>query len=344
MKRTITLGALAMLLIAGCASTGNVEKAAEQSGKVAKTSGDVAEYNTRIRNWSNRTLGEEARPKWLLPATRGDFSQFIAANGLDGDKSEYRLAVYDAGAADVRGAQMRVEMAYARNIARELQQSINSWAAQSANSGAIDAKTRDAISERTQTQSSAEITGHRQVYQFWQKVENLETKETHTLIYQIYHVNPQAWAKTTAKYIKDVVGGAQEVTLEQSQVNDMLSAMMSDARHPIELTQEQQKQVLERSKKMLELEVKAQEKDIDLKDEKLESERQLALVSVAQQGSTERAKIKADAKTAQVKSVADARAMAYASGDPVARQVASVTPADKEWLDAMSLAQSILDN
>src|SRR5574344_236881 len=349
MKKIISVAliAFAVIVATGCASTNTAEKSAVQAEKKTNANGvEVAGYKTTIRDWSGRTVGTEAVPGWLEPATRGNFTKFIAQNDLSGSSSEYRLAVFDAGTADVRGAEMRVEMAYARKIARELSQSINTWAAQSTNSGSLDTKTRDAISERTQTQSTAEITGHKQIYQFWQIVEiddGSGKTEKHAIIYQIYQINPDAWAKTVAKYIKQVVGDLpNDVTVEQSQVNDMLKTMMNDAHNPIELTQQQQKQALEADKKMLDLDAKSKEKDIDLKDEQLEKEKQLALVTISQNGETERTKIRTDAATAQTKSLADAKAVAYASGNPVAQQAASITKDDADWVNAMSLAQNIL--
>ena len=55
---------------------------------------------------------------------------------------------------------MRANANYARIVARELQQSINVYAAEKARSGSMTDTTKQAIEEVTQTQSNVEITGH----------------------------------------------------------------------------------------------------------------------------------------------------------------------------------------
>ena len=162
LKKAIFFGvALAGIAVLwGCVSTGSVE-----SGKPDPSSGySILGKETTVVDWDGRTLGAEATPAWLAPANRGDFSAFIQAYS----KPENSVFKRSTGTgADVRAATMRADMAYARNVARELQQSINVFAAEQARAGNIGDATRQAIEEVTKTQSNAEITGHQKVVEYW---------------------------------------------------------------------------------------------------------------------------------------------------------------------------------
>ena len=337
-KILVGCAVLAAFLAVGCGSTGNVTS--NESGKTASNSGvTVAGKQTTVVDWDGRTLGTEATPAWLAPAVRGDFSAYIAAFKKK-DSDVYRRST--GTGADVRSATMRADMAYSRKIAQELRQSINVFAAEQTRAGNISEKSREAIENVTKTQSTVEITGHQKATEFWQQVVEVDPitgeKTMHYLVYQIYQIPANTWAQTTAKYVKQVLGGvADELTPEQDFVKGLVAEMMHDARFPTVMNQEEAKQQAEINKKMADVQA-----SLEPAKQKAAAEQELA--KIMQDSKTERTKIAADASVSKAEIKADATKAAYLSGSPVYQSAASVTAADKEWADAEALAAAILFN
>ena len=323
-----------------CATTGGTGAAADSAAvkKAQNESGVTVQANkTYLRDWTARSLGGEARPAWLAPAFLGDYGKYNTQFGLGDD---YVVRVSTVSAADVRGAQLRADIGYARALAKELQQSVNNFVADSTRSGAIDKATCEAIQEVTKAQSSVEITGHEKRTEFWHIVDEedaLSGKTTRKcVLYQVYVIPATTWARTTATYLKKVLGDMPEdLSPDEQYVADLVGQMMQDARHPTVMTQKQKEQELALSKKMVEAQ-------IDLAPAEQKAAAQRELVKIVQDAQTERTEIRNKAQTQQVQSLAEAQTMAAMSGNPVVQSAALITPADKEWLDAESLAMSIL--
>jgi hypothetical protein len=347
MKRKFVLGnvvlMLIVILILGCSSNPAQTKTAlnAESAKPNNESGvTVAAMKTSIRDWQGRALNEPAIPVWLGPASRGDFSQYEAAFNVQAGNGLFRLSIGEG--ADVRAATMRADMNYARMIAKELHQSISNFSADKARSGSMTQNTASAIEEGATTKSQAEITGHQKKTEFWQLTDAedpLTGKTTRqVIVYQVYSIDPNAWAATTAKYIREVVGEMPaNLSLEQREVNDMVTQMMYDARHPIVLSQEQAKMKLEAEKRMVDAQI-----DLAPAQQKAATDAELARIN--QEALTARTAISAEQRTAQTQALADGRVQqaAYLSGDPVLKSAASVTPADAQWVNAMNIAAGIL--
>lgn len=328
-----------LMLLVSCGTTSNIVKP-EVVKKEASNSGvEVEGMKSKIVDWQGRTLGEQAIPAWLGSAKRGDYSTYISVfNKKDSDV--YRNSI--GYGADVRSATMRADMAYARAIARELQQSVNVFAAEQARSGNLNDETRQAIEEVTKTQSNAEITGHQKATEFWQRVVSIDPmsgeKTDQYIVYQIYQVPATTWAQTTAKYVKSVLGEIPEnLTPEQDFVKNLVGEMLQDARFPTVMSQEQAKQSAEINKKIADAQV-------GLMPAAQKAAADQALVQIMQDAETERTKIVAESKVAQTQAVSDAQKIAYASGNPIYVSAATVTGADKDWADAEALAASILFN
>lgn len=332
----LAAGVMGAALI-GCATTKDTGDAAAVK-KAQNESGVTVQANkTYLRDWTARSAGGEARPAWLAPAFLGDYGPYKMQFGLGDD---YVVKVSTVSAADVRGAQMRADIGYARMIAKELQQSVNNYAAERARSGAIDKATCEAIEEVTQAQSSVEITGHEKRTEFYHIVDEedaLTGKMTRKcVLYQVYVTPAQTWARTTATYLKKVLGDMPEdLSPDEQFVADLVGQMMADARHPTVMTQKQKEQELALSKRMAEAQ-------IDLAPAEQKAAAQRELVKIVQDAQTERTEIRNKAQMQQVQSLAEAQTMAAMSGNPVVQSAALITPADEEWLDAESLAMSLL--
>jgi hypothetical protein len=334
---TVTIFGMAIVL-SSCGSTPSTS-----SGTVTPSSNSgitISALKTNIRDWQGRSLDESAIPVWLGPAMRGDYSLYQTSFGENNSSEIYRTS--ESTGADVRAATMRADMAYARKIARELQQSISVYAAESARAGNMSEATKQAIQEKTMTETHVDITGHQKKTEFWQL---LETEDPSTgqmtrnyIVYQIYAINATAWTQTTAKYIREVIGDlAPNLSLEAQEVNDMLSKMIDDSRFPKVLSQEQARNQIEAEKRMVDVQV-------GLAPAQQKAAAQAELTRITQQGATERTQIVADARTAQTQAVADVQQAAYLSGNPVYTAAATTTAADADWVNARVLASSVLFN
>ena len=140
-------------------------------------------------------------------------------------------------------------MQYARQIAKELQQSVNNYATEQSRSGAIDTATKSAIMEVTQAQSSAEITGHEKRTEFYQIIDEEDALtgkvSRKCIMYQVYVIPQTTWARTTATYLKKVLGEMpEELSMDEKAVMDMVNQMMYDARHPTVMSQQEKEQEL----------------------------------------------------------------------------------------------------
>ena len=335
MKKTIFMAVSAfsaLMFLASCGSVPNAPKSSAESNSNTK----VAANKTYIRDWMGRSVGAEAQPEWLKTAIRGNFDAAKAHFGIDGDV----IKSSEGWGADPRAAQMRASMNYSRKVARELQQSISTYAAEKARSGSMTAETKQAIEEVTQTQSNVEITGHENKAEFWQIIDEDDALTGKTqrkcVLYQIYVIPANTWMRTGAKYVKSVLGELPEdLTPEEAEVKDLIKTMMEDARHPTVMTQKEKEQEIEYSRKLMDAQAK-------LAPEKQKAAAQQELVKIAQEGKTERTKIKADAQTKQVQARADAQTSEYLSGNKSLQVAATITPDDANWLEAMEAALAVM--
>ncbi|MDD7533207.1 MAG: hypothetical protein SPK18_06765 [Treponema sp.] len=207
-------------------------------------------------------------------------------------------------------------------------------------SGAIDSATKSAIMEVTQAQSSAEITGHEKRTEFYQIIDEEDALtgkvSRKCIMYQVYVIPQTTWARTTATYLKKVLGEMpEELSMDEKAVMDMVNQMMYDARHPTVMSQQEKEQELAYSSAMAQAQV-------ELEPEKQKAAAQQELVKIVQDSRTERTKIMTDAQTKQVQSLADAQTMASLSGNPAVQSASTVTPTDANSIDAQNIAYNIL--
>ncbi|MDY5818383.1 MAG: hypothetical protein SPK26_10185 [Treponema sp.] len=337
-KKLIGSIIFATLFITGCGTTNAINSDTNVTKESRAESGyEVKANKTYLRDWTARSVGGEARPTWLAPLFLGDYSQYKAQFGISDDDV---IKVSYISASDVRSAQMRADMQYARQIAKELQQSVNNYATEQSRSGAIDSATKSAIMEVTQAQSSAEITGHEKRTEFYQIIDEEDALtgkvSRKCIMYQVYVIPQTTWARTTATYLKKVLGEMpEELSMDEKAVMDMVNQMMYDARHPTVMSQQEKEQELAYSSAMAQVQV-------ELEPEKQKAAAQQELVKIVQDSRTERTKIMTDAQTKQVQSLADAQTMAALSGNPAVQSASTVTPADANSIDAQNIAYNIL--
>lgn len=339
MKFTLATSIILGVIITSCATTGTTVKNSDIGKKSNGSNVIVKGKLTEIVDWAGMTLHADPQPAFIESAIRNDYSLYKKTYKL----SDNIVCKYSYGfGADVRAATMRADMNYSKNIALDLKQSINVFAAQQEKTGNISDKTREAIENVTKVQSDVEITGHQKAFDFWQQLiqeDPLTGEKSSTyIVYQIYQIDPKTWSLTTAKYIKEVLGQIDaELSPEQDFVKGLITQMMEDARFPKVLSQEEALARAETNKKMADIQA-------SLAPAQQKAAADQALLQIMQDGKTKRTKIIAESKKAQTEALADATKTAYLSGNPVYQSAATITADDQDWADAEALAASILFN
>lgn len=330
------LSTLAVLMsMVGCETVSQNTTTQQMGSNVSGVK--VAANKTFLRDWTGRTLGTEPQPQWLMQAF---LNNYTGARSVYGISEQDIVRVATVKAKDVRSAQMYADMQYARNVARELQQSIVVNAAEKARNGDMSEGTKGAIEEVTQTHAEADITGHEKKTEFYHIVDEEDAstgKVTRCcVLYQVYVIPERTWARTCAYYLKKVLGDIPEnLSPDEQDVKDLVSTMIKDGRHPTVMSQQEKEQELEYKRRMLDVQA-------DLAPVQQAAAAQQELLKIAQENKTKRTEIRNEAKTKQVEAVADAKTMAYLSGSPAVESAAFVTPDDAAQIEAEELAMSIL--
>jgi hypothetical protein len=140
------------------------------------------------------------------------------------------------------------------------------------------------------------------------------------------------------------------VSLDQQAVQDMLTTMLNDARHPTMLSQEQAKAQADAQVRMVNAQINlmpdqakyAQEQELARINQETVRIRQAGEVQLAEQ-QTARTEAAAIGRTQQAALTGNnPNQVALLSGNPILRTAATITPADAVWVDAAKVAADIL--
>jgi hypothetical protein len=298
----------------------------------------VAGQDTTIIDWVGRSLGTDARPDWLGPAVaNGNFAKYEAEFNVTGN---FRTS--EGRGTDVRTATLRADMNYARKIVKELNQHIEDYAADKIRTGGEKDPSMSALEGITRIKSKADITGHEKKTEFWQLLETEDPstgrKTKEYVVYQVYVITDAIWAQTIQKYLKDVFGEMPaNLKPEQKEVASLVQEMLDDTRHPVVLSQKQAEQKLEAEKRMVDAQ-------ISLAPAQQEAAAKLELAKLNQEALNDRTRITGENRKAMTQAMVDGRVQeaAYLSGDPALQSAAATTVADRDMVEAMAIAASIL--
>jgi hypothetical protein len=211
MKRTVILVAVMVmgLTLSACKTTGKTQSAASSAKISAQAERTAA--NQVILDWKDRSLGEIAAPLWLLPAIRGDWSQFKETWKVGDGKI---LKIGAAQNARENTAMTIADVQYAARLANQLKQTVLTRAAISLGSdGEFDA-VNDAA-----TKTLVSIAGQERLTDFWQKIETTGENGKKTTVYNYYVVyacDENVWSNLVAKYLYDVIGVLPETKTQQT--------------------------------------------------------------------------------------------------------------------------------
>ena len=339
---------ITVLVISGCATkqSGNAERlpavaVPEQSAKSTSESNTRVQANeTVIVDWMGRTANAPPRPSWIVEVASTNFDNAAQRLGRPTGSSIYRGLMITGP--DLRGAQMRADAEFARTIAKELHESINSYLASDAASGSMNAATREGMTQSLQTRSEVEISGARRAAEFWQNVvvtDSLSGRQTQeTLLFRLYEFDSQDWAAITGGYVQKVLDKLpQRQQPNEREARNMMQQMLNDARHPVVMSQQERVAQLEAQQKMIDAQINlmpAQQRDAARAE----------LARINSQTAITLGQQRADASVARAEAytASNAEQAAYASGNPILVRAASTTVADRDIVNAARLAANIL--
>ena len=354
MKKSVVYGTIAVIVLCGFAACAGSAKPAGDANAPPARNGrasagpppvqgednvEISADKSTIRDWMGRAAKAPAIPAWIQSLALQNYDQAAIDLGQPGSGAAgapiYRGLIISGP--DVRGAQMRADMDFARTLAKELQTQINNYMA--AGSAALPDGTKELIREMTQTKSEVTVSGARLLSEFWQTVSTADgvtgRTRTETALYRLYRFEAGDWAAITAGYVQKILDQLPSSNrLNEREVNDMLQNMLQNSRAHESLTLEQRRQQIAAEEKVLNAQLEAGKSETQ---QRLAGQQALAQiyadrdVAVAKEG-TARTQVQAES----------AERAAYASGDPVLSYAATVTPRDAALINAAKLAARIL--
>ncbi len=176
-------------------------------------------------DWTDRTLGEESAPKWLLNLRRGNATKFKK----DWEIDENRIVkVSMATGATEATAQALSRAGFAYVQAAELNQKVIGRVGQGLN----DMGQLEAVFEAA-SQTKADMSGLREETGFFQKVRitkkgSKEQTEKY-VYYTIYSMDKSTWDALCKKYLMDLMGTEGLETATQKKIGALFSEMKEDA-------------------------------------------------------------------------------------------------------------------
>ena len=176
-------------------------------------------------DWTDRTLGEESAPKWLLNLRRGNASKFKKEWEIDENRI-VKVSMATGATEAVAQALSRASFAYVQSA--ELNQKVIGRVGQGLN----DMGQLEAVFEAA-SQTKADMTGLREETGFFQKVRLTKrgTKEQTEkyVYYTVYSMDKSTWDNLCKKYLMDLMGSEGLETATQKKIGALFSEMKEDA-------------------------------------------------------------------------------------------------------------------
>ena len=211
MKKMSLIAVLAssilVLSMTGCATT------------KATVGVDTKSTETKIVDWSNKSLDVEAKPQWLKKLVCGNTEVFKAEFGIEKD-SVVKYGIATAKTRDASIAASRVN--YNAMRAEELKTKVVSEAASTLNDDGYTEATANAA-----TLAKVDLTGHELVTQFWQQVEYIDketdSKKTEYICYSVYKISKEDWLNTLKGYLSQIIPAIPDSKAQLKMANTIQS-------------------------------------------------------------------------------------------------------------------------
>jgi hypothetical protein len=317
--------AAAIAALAGCASSAAPAQAPVQAS--APTQAEIrqdqdannvstAALRSTVIDWSNRNIGEDSVPVWLKPLVKEQHGVVRTELNLN---PTVRVGYSMSRRPNRDEARVQAGLLFAQKTANSLKQYVVTAAAQSLDQGQMD------IVEQITTATKIEITGNREVTQFWQLVEtedpSTRSKSREYVYYIVYEMDAQTWTQLVRKYVNDVIGQIPDRAV-QTQIANAYGEIDAKSRRENEMTDAEFRQKL----------------DLQMQAAKDAQAREMARINQQTAATAAQAQV---AQT-QVQAESDARYAAYKYGDAATAAAASTTAADFDWISALSTVADVV--
>jgi hypothetical protein len=217
-KKNLVIAALGLAVIGmtGCATAAPKAQAArEEQRQRTEANSEIDADRTRIANWLNKDLQLPARPQWLIDLAQGNDGTIKAQFNLDdlGNDAVVKLIVVQSP--NLNTAQARALTDLAAKISTELKTTVNM-------------ETADSLSDDQQTttqtivmKANFDVSGMRQITDFWQLVENENSagrKTQQYVYYRVYAIGRASWQTLVAAYMRSILEELQKDQSNESAV------------------------------------------------------------------------------------------------------------------------------
>lgn len=309
----VTIAAIFVLASCNSQPQAAAPAAAEQRTETRREQNDLnvsaQPLSSRILDWSNRNMGEAQVPLWLKPLLNGNSQMVKQEFGINNTaRVKYSLAQRT----NRDEARVLSTLLFNQQIATELKTYVVTAAAQTLNQGQMD------IVEEITTVTKVNITGNRNVAEFWQLVETTDdrsgARSREYLYYIVWSMEANIWDQLVRKYVNDVIG---QIPDRQVQIN------VANAYNDIAAASRRETELSDRDFQRMVNEQSQAAKDAQ--------EREMARIRTG-----------AQVDIAQARADSAARYAAYRSGDPVVAAIASTSSGDIDWISALSTAARVL--
>jgi len=285
---------LAAIITAGCKSAANVSVQANPAV---------------ILDWSNRSIGEDSNPGWLLPLAKGNTQLIKQEFGIN---PTARVKLSPARRANRDEARVLAGLVFAQQIANELKQYVVTGAGSNLDQGQMD------IVEQITTATKVTISGAQRIADFWQLVETTDdssgAKVREYIYYIVWSIDENIWSQLVRKYVNDVIGQIPDRPVQQ-QIANAFGEIDAMSRWEREMTDAEFQQTIN-----------------------------LRYQAASDAQAREMARINSGTTVAVAQAEADshARYAAYRSGNPTVAAIASTTAEDYDWISALATAGKVL--
>jgi hypothetical protein len=303
--KIILIGAVCVsaILASSCASAA---KAAASTGP--KSASDTLK-NTSVEEQPTKQLILDWANRSTGEDARPAWLKSLVKGNSRAFKSEYGINDSDVVRytvfenANKNVAETVADVQFAAQLANELRRDVMSEMGASLN----DANEFEVVNNAA-TRAKVTIGGFRRAADFWQQIEtdNKETgeKERNYIYYIIYDFSPTVWNQVVAKYLYDIVGQVPDSKAKQK-IGSMMNEMKADAQNE-----------------------KDRQQELSDRDFLAQQQARQQVVDLIANGQNTQA--------------AASIAASYQSGDPAKQAAASVTPADTDWVKALSAASGAM--
>ncbi|MDR1898421.1 MAG: hypothetical protein LBQ55_00245 [Treponema sp.] len=210
---------MALLIMAGCASQSpqtqqpSAPAYSEQPRQETESNTGVAALDTKIIDWENRNLQLPARPKWLFDLAQGNDGTVKEQFNMDdlGSDAVIKLIVVESASLDT--ARARALTGLAAKLSTELRTTVNMETAESLSDD------QAAVTQTIAMKANFDVSGMRQVTDFWQQVETENAggrKTKQYVFYRVYATGRASWQTMVRAYMNSVLN---ELMKDQSNQN-----------------------------------------------------------------------------------------------------------------------------